>query len=170
MQLGIGAGTERRGRKHLRASAACLGSSPMGHSAVWRSSGICCLRSEDHEELDRVTLDPEVVGGRPCILGPPRDPSLGFSRQGTLKRRSCRPIPTWSPRTSGRRWRTRLGEGSDGEQRVKLLADMNRSPLWIDFSSATPFRRGLLVRCCNPRAPDATILEGARTEPGRAHP
>lgn len=65
-------------------------------------------------ELERITFDPDVMGGKPCIRGMriPVGTILGLIASGAEREEILRLSPIWRRKTSARRWRTR----SEGNQ------------------------------------------------------
>jgi hypothetical protein len=86
--------------------------------------------SPDMPQLTRITRDPAIMGGKPCIGGMrvTVGPSSGSSPQVARAPKSCASTPTSRPRTSPRPCVTPLGERRKSKFRYasrEVLVDMN---------------------------------------------
>ena len=61
--------------------------------------------------FDRITFDPQIMGGRACIRGMriPVSVIVGQIAHGATLRRFLKAIPTWKKKISNRRSSTRRG-------------------------------------------------------------
>ena len=87
------------------------------------------------EQLDRITQQPDVMGGKACIRGLRVTVGMvvGQMVRGTVSMKSSPTTPTSSARISCRRCATPMARRrTRGRARhyVKLLVDMNLSPRW----------------------------------------
>src|SRR5262245_49344506 len=125
------------------------------------------MKGTSMPHLDRITRNPEVMGGKPCLRGMrvtcrndcrPR-------RRRPLQRRDSRRLPISRGRghspSSGLCCLAGGRDGGPPAGPMKLLVDMNRSPMWVPFLVGHGFEAVHWSAIGAPSAADSEILDYA---------
>jgi uncharacterized protein (DUF433 family) len=118
-------------------------------------------------QLDRITFDPAVMGGKPCIRGMRVTVGMivGMVASGHDSDEILRLYPYLEPddirqALSYAAWRAE--EVSSNRAAMRLLLDMNLSPAWVDFLEAEGWETVHWHAVGEPNAPDGEIMVWAR--------
>ncbi len=119
-------------------------------------------------DLDRITRNPEVMGGKACVRGirVTVGTVVGLVAAGHSFSRNSGCLSLFGGRRHSAGFGVRgLASGRDRSAaagRMKILVDMNLSPFWVPFLARHGFEAWHWSTVGRPSAPDAEILAFAR--------